>query len=229
MADKKIEQVQADAVIGKAKDFWGKNGKIITIASVAIILLAGGWYGYKAFVKEPREKKAREVIFKAEEYYRMDSASLAVNGDGVNWGFAKIADKYGNTKAGNLAKYYAGSCYIKLNDNEKAVKYLKKFSTSSKPLQQRAYKLLADAYADLGKNSDALSYYKKAAAQFPEDKAFSGESLLMAAYLSHKVMNDSKTAVELYKEIKDKYPAGSTQAQQADMYLGQLGVYSDNN
>ena len=38
-------------------------------------------------------------------------------------------------------------------------------------------------------------------------------------------MKDSKQAIELYKEIKEKFPR-SQQAFDADSYLAQLGVYS---
>lgn len=229
MADKTMEQLQQEAVVGKAKDFWGKYGKITTIVSLAVILLAGGWYGYNNFIKAPKEKKAEDKIFKAEEYFRMDSLNLALNGDGRNWGLLKVADSYSGTKAGERASFMAGVCYIKLNENDKAIKYLKKVSTSSKVLQARAYKLLGDAYGDLGKGKEALEYYKKSAYHFPEDKASSAEALFMAAYLSHKVLNDNKGAIELYKEIKEKFPAGTQQYQQADMYLAQLGVYSNAN
>ena len=228
MSDKKtvLPQEHNEAVIEKAKDFWGKYGKMTTIASVIVILLAGGWYGYNKFIKAPNVQKAADAIFKAEEYYRMDSINLALNGDGRNWGFLKVADKYGSTDAGNLANFYAGSCYLKLNENEKAIKYLKKFSSSSKPAQARAYKLMADAYGDMGNGKEAVSYYKKAAYHFEKEEGFAADALLMAAYMSHKVLNDSKTAIELYKEIKEKFPS---QSQQADMYLAQLGVYSTNN
>jgi hypothetical protein len=228
MSDKKtvLPQENDQAVIDKAKDFWSKYGKITTIASVIVILLAGGWYGYNKFIKAPNVQKAADAIFKAEEYYRMDSINLALNGDGRNWGFLKVADKYGSTDAGNLANFYAGSCYLKLNENEKAIKYLKKFSSSSKPTQARAYKLIADAYGDMGNGKEALSYYKKAASHFEKEEGFAADALLMAAYMAHKVLNDNKTAIELYKEIKEKFPS---QGQQADMYLAQLGVYSTNN
>lgn len=227
MSDKKIVQDQdsGEAVIAKAKDFWGKYGKILTIASVVVILAAGGWYGYKNFVQKPKEVKAADAMYKAEEYFRMDSIALALNGDGQYMGFLKIIDKYGGTDAGNLANFYAGSCYIKLNDNEKAIKYLKKFSTSSGMVQARAYKLLGDAYADLGKNKDAFDYYKKAGHHFEKDIMGSAESLFLAAYLAQRTLNDPKAATELYKEIKEKFP-NTQQAVDADTYLAQMGVYS---
>ena len=103
-----------------------------------------------------------------------------------------------------------------------------KFSSDSKPVQARAYKLLGDAYGDLGKNSDALSYYKKAAAHFEKDDVASAEYLFDAAYFADRVMKDSKEAISLYKELKEKFPK-TQQASDADNYLAQLGVYNTTN
>jgi len=229
MADKKNvpESKHDEMVIAKAKDFWTKFSKPIMIASTVIIVAVGGWYIYQNFFKKPKEEKAVEAMFKAEEYYRIDSANLALNGDGQYDGFLKIISKYGGTDAANLANFYAGDCYIKLNDNEKAVKHLKKFSSSSKLVQARAYKLLGDAYADMGKNADALSYYKKAARHNEDDENSSAEYLFLAAYLADRVIKDTKEATGLYKELKEKFPK-SQQGYDADKYLAQMGVYTTN-
>lgn len=230
MADKK--QVQGadhdELVVAKAKDFWAKYNRPIIIVCSVIILAFGGFYVYNNYVKGPKEAKAADAMFKAEEYYRMDSVNLALNGDGQYDGFLRIIKKYSGTDAANLANFYTGSCYIKLNDNENAVKYLKKFSTSSKPIQARSYKLLADAYADLGKNADALDYYKKAARHFEADKTSSAEALFMAAYFADRMMKKPKDAIALYKELKQKYP-NTEQGREADNYLAQLGVYNAEN
>ena len=109
---------------------------------------------------------------------------LALNGDGINPGFEKIISQFGGTKAGNLARYYAGSAALKMGDFNKAVKYLKDFETDAKQVQARAYKLLGDAYAELGKNKEALDSYIKGGREFPEDEANASESLYMAAYLA---------------------------------------------
>ena len=218
----------SEVVIAKAKSFWDKYSKPLMIVSTLIILVIGGWYVYQNFFQKPKEAKAIEAMFRAEEYYRLDSVNLALNGDGQNLGFVKIVDKFGGTKAGKLASFYAGSCYLKLNDYEKAVKYLKKFSSSSELVQARAYKLLGDAYADWGKNDEALSNYKKAGRHFVKDEANSPEYLFAAAYFADKVMKNQKEAISLYKELKEKYPR-SQQAFDADNYLAQMGVYSTEN
>ena len=225
MADKKHEVDAGEVIIEKAKDFWGKNNKIIMIICSIIIVLVAGYYIYQNYFKSPQEAKAVEAIFKAEEYFRMDSVNQALNGDGQYMGFLKVIDKFGGTDAGKLANYYAGSCYIKLGDNEKALKYLKKFSSSSKPVQARAYKLMGDASADLGKNADALDYYKKAARHFEKDEVNSSDYLFMAAYLADRILKDKKEAIELYQELKEKFPQ-TQQGFEAEKYLAKLGVYN---
>lgn len=216
-----------EVVVERAKDFWARNSRAITIAGLAIILLGGIYLGYKKFVKEPNETKASESLFKAEDYFRADSLQMALNGDGINPGFLKIIDKYGSTKAGNLAKFYAGACYLQLGNAANAAKYLKDFDTDAKAVQSRSYKLLGDAYAEQGKNSDALSAYEKAAHHFEADEASSSEYLFIAAYFAQRVANDPKKAVELYQELKSKYPR-TQKGFEADKYLAQLGVYSDD-
>lgn len=226
MAVKKNVQDEdsGEVVIAKAKDFWDRYNKPILVISSIIIILVGGYYIYLGFFKNPREAKATDAIFKAEEYYRMDSLNQALNGDGMYPGFLKVIQQYGNTDAGNLARFYAGDIYLKMGDNERAITQLKKFKTSSKIVQARSYKLLADANADLGKNQEALDYYKKAARYFEKDETNSAEYLFMAAYFADRVVKDQKQAIELYKELKQKF-SKTSQGQQADNYLAQLGVY----
>ena len=229
MAEKKnVQTIQSnEEVIAKAKDFWTRYSKIIIGVGGGLLLLVGGYYVYQNYFEKPKEEKAADAMFKAEEYYRLDSINLALNGDGQYAGFLRIISKYKGTDAANLARFYAGSCYLKLDDNTNAIKQLKEFSTDAKQIQQRAYKLLGDAHADLGKNAEALNYYKKAAHYFEEDQANSAEALFMAAYLSDRVLKNQKEAIELYKELKEKYPQ-TQQGMEADTYLAQLGVYNVN-
>lgn len=216
---------ESDIVVERAKDFWSRYNRPVLLLCAAIIVVGGGYLAYKYLVKAPKEKKAAEAIFKAEEYYRMDSLKLALNGDGQYPGFEKVISQYGGTDAGNLAKFYAGASYLKLGDLNKAVKYLKEFSSSADQVSARAYKLLADAYADQGKNADALSNYKKAAHQFETDEQSSAEYLFLAAYFADRVMNDKKAAIDLYKELKKNY-SQTQYAAEADKFLAQAGVYT---
>jgi tetratricopeptide (TPR) repeat protein len=206
--------------------FWERNGKLVSYALVAVILVVGGFLGYKYLVTEPNEKKAGVAMFRAEEYYRMDSARLALNGDNVNAGFLKVISRYSGTKAANLADFYAGSCYLKLGDYNNAVKYLKDFSSSVEQVQIRAYGLLGDAYSELNRKQDAADQYKKAGTYFEKDNLFSPEYLFRAGYL-YESMGKTQDAIEMYQLIKDKYP-GSQRGFDIDKYLARLGVIKNN-
>jgi tetratricopeptide (TPR) repeat protein len=220
-----VQDDDAAKIVYRAKGFWDKYSKPIIIAGLAVIVVAGGWFAYKKLVAEPKENTANEAIWKAEQYLEKDSLSLALNGDGKNAGFEKVAKNYGGTKAGNLAKYYAGLCYLKLNNPTKAVDYLKDFSTDSKEFQMLSYFRLADAYSDLNKNSDAINFYDKAGHAFTEDEANSAEALFRAGFLS-EVAGKNDDAVKYYKEIKEKYPR-TTPGSQIDKYLARLGTLTN--
>jgi predicted negative regulator of RcsB-dependent stress response len=216
-------KADGDLVVDRAKDFWSNYGRIVMIAGGALILLVGGWFAYQNFIKAPKETKASEALWKAEDYFGKDSLKQALSGDGQAAGFEKVISQYGGTESGNLANFYAGVVALKSGDNNKAIKYLKDFSTDSKLIQARAYKLLGDAYANNGNNSEALSNYKKASKEFEKDVQSSAEYLFTAAFFADRVLNDKKQAIELYTELKKKYP--NTQfGFEADKYLAQAGV-----
>lgn len=210
-----------EKVVDSARDFWGKNNKVITYVLAGLVVVVGGYFAYKNFYKSPAEAKATEAIWKAEDYYRQDSFQLALNGDGVNAGFLKAITKYGGTKAGNLSKFYAGACYMQLGDFNNAIKHLKDFSTSQVEVKLRATGLLGDAYSELGKKQEAIDQYKKAGTLFDKDDVNSPEYLFRAAMLNQE-LGKNKEAIELLHTIKDKYPR-SQRASDVDKYLGKLG------
>ena len=219
-------RTESEAVVERAKDFWGRFGKPLSIALGAVVLLVGGYLIYKNFVQAPKEKKAADAIFMAEQYFAQDSLDKALNGDSQYMGLEKVISQYGGTPAGNRARFIAGAIYVKKGNFDKAISHLKEFDGDDAiQVQARAYKLLGDAYAEKGNGKEALDYYKKAARHFEDDDAFASEALFLAAYLSDKVLNDKQGAIELYKEVKTKY-AQTQWGFEADKYLAQNGVYN---
>ena len=216
-----VEKSTEERVVDSARDFWGKNNKVITYALAGLVVIVGGYLAYTQLYKKPAEAKAAEAIWKAEDYYRLDSFKLALEGDGQNAGFLKAIKTHSGTKAGNLAQFYAGSCYMQLGDFNNAIKYLKDFSTSQVEVEVRATGLLGDAYSELGKKEEAISYYKKAGSLFDKDDINSPEYLFRAAML-YQDMGKNKEAIEVLHQIKDKYPS-SQRAFEVDKYLGKLG------
>ncbi len=222
MSDKRTETAERNDAVNKVDAFWKKNQKIITYVGLAIILVIGGWYAYKQYVVKPNEEKAQAAIFKAEEYYRMDSLNLALNGNQADKGFLYVIKNYGGTQTGELARYYAGVCYLRLKDFDNAIKYLKEFDTDSKLVQSIAWGRLADAYSEKGDRSKAIDLYKKAGRHFPEEEVNSSEFLFRAAQLL-EIDNKKDEAIDIYKELKEKFPK-SEKGGQADRYIYRLEV-----
>ncbi|MEY4739845.1 MAG: hypothetical protein RLZZ05_1229, partial [Bacteroidota bacterium] len=93
MSDKKTVDAHDQEVVDKAISFWKKNSKKIITISVAIIVVVGGYLGYNNFIQIPKELKANEELFAAENNFRKDSFNLALNGSGSTPGFLKVISK----------------------------------------------------------------------------------------------------------------------------------------
>jgi tetratricopeptide (TPR) repeat protein len=157
-----------------------------------------------------------------QQYFAEDSSYKVLHGDGVNKGVLAIISNYSGTKTANLAKFYAGVSYLKLGKFSDAVNQLKDFTTDSKPVQMKAYGCLGDAYSELNKKAEAIDAYKKAASAFEADETNAAEYLFRAALLS-EVSGNSKEALDLYKQLKDKFPA-TMRGSQADKYIYRLSI-----
>ena len=203
-------------------DFVKNNKKGLTYALTALVIGLAGYFGYTEMYQKPREEKAADAMFAAEKYFAMDSSNLVLNGDGSSKGVLYVINQFGGTKAANLAKYYAGISYYRTNDFNKAIEYLKDFSTSAKQVQAIAYGTTGDAYSELKNTDEAISYYKKAGAHFSEDEAISSEYLYRAAALL-ELNGKAVDAVEIYKNIKSKYPK-SEKGLLADKFINKLKV-----
>lgn len=216
----KTEDFDLHATADRAQDFYAKNKNAINIGLLAVVVLIAGFFGYNRFIKAPNEQKAQEAIFQAQNYFAVDSFKLALNGDGNNYGFLQVVDKFGGTKAGNLAKYSAGVCYVKLGDYQKGIDILKSFSSKDLVIQSLANGLIGDAYMELNKADDAVSYYKKAGAG---DNELTSPIYLLRAGLALEKANKPQEAIAVYQEIKQKYPQ-TNEGREMEKYLARLGV-----
>jgi tetratricopeptide (TPR) repeat protein len=235
MSEKKVHKTEVD-VIEKARGFWEDYNKPVIYIGSAIILLLAGWTIYKYMFKLPKEEKANDIVFVTQKYFaefsnatdsnKIKLATLVLNGDGTNPGALKIINNYSGTAAANLCEYYAGACYLHIGQFDKAIKYLKDFDADgASQIKSRAYGMIADADAELNKNDDALSYYKKAADVNAKDDYTSSEFLFKAALFA-ETTGKTKDAIDLFKKIKMDYPL-TEKAANVDRYLARLGEFSE--
>ncbi len=74
--------------------FYEKNKKTISTATTIIVGAIVLYFGYTKLYKAPAEEKGGYCPLFPQMYLQADSVNMALNGDGKNLGFSKIAKKY---------------------------------------------------------------------------------------------------------------------------------------
>lgn len=199
-AEKSLQEVEV--ALTRTEQFVEKNQNTILIVAAAIVLIIAGIWAYSSLYKEPLKKEAQASIFNAQYYFEVDSFATALNGDGVNDGFLQVIDNYGSTPAGELAKYYAGICYLNLGQFAEAKDMFKSFSSDDEALNTMAQGLIGDAESELGNADAAISAYKKA--------ANAGNEIASPLFLkklgdAYRAAGNKAEAKAAYKQIKDNY------------------------
>ncbi len=217
MAEKDKDQViDITETIDKAEHYVQENKKSLSIIGGAIVLVIGGYLGYTNFIVKPQEENAQKQMFVAERYFQNDSLDLAINGDGNFPGFLQIIDDYGSSNSANLAHYYLGICYLKKGQYEKAIEYLSGYDAEDDVTGAIALGGIGDANLELGKNDEAMNYYRKAAEW--DDNSFTAPLYMKKQAMVYELQNDSKSALEIYEKIKKDFPT-STEGRDMDKYI----------
>ncbi len=190
----------------------GITGAIILIAIIVI-----GSFAYKSYIKSSNNEAATKLA-KGQDYFQKGQFDVALNGDNVGYpGFVKIAAQYSSTESGNLANLYAGLSYYYKGDYDKAIKHLEDFDAQDDQfISNNGIAALGNCYAKKGNYDKAIDLLKKAASK-ADNPVVSPACLIQAGELLEK-QNKKDEALELYKEVKDKYPS-SAEAQTIDKYI----------
>lgn len=215
------KNLEVSGIIAKTEQFIEKNKKKLTIVAAAIVVVALAIWAYVALVAQPRQVRAAEDMFAAEQWFNEGNFEQALNGNDQYMGFADIIDEYGSTKSGNLAKYYAGICQLNLGQYNEAIDLLKSYKGKDLFTGAEALMLIGDAYAELENAADAAKYYEKAAAK--SQNLIVAPTALWKAGMMHISLGNNEAAVKVFQQIKDNYPE-SPEYSEADKYI----AYAEN-
>ena len=216
------EEVAVAEAVSKTERFFEENGKKVVIAIVALLILVAGGYAYKYLVKDKNEVAAAELIVAAQENFAGETPNydLALNGNESGAGFLTVIEEYGSTKAGNIAKHYAGICYLHLGDLEKAAEYLAKYKAVSglaaEIINAQNLGLQGDVAVEQGDYAKAAKFFKKAVAA--SENNYTAPLYLYKQGLALAAAGEVEAAKACYKSITEKYP-NSSEAREAEKLL----------
>ena len=220
MAKQEIKQEQmlnVGEAVSRSEEFINKNKKtIIGVVCAIVVLIAGSVLVSTQYLK-PREQKAAEALFAGERYFQNGDYETALNGDQNEYaGFEAVIDEFGGTKAGKLAKAYAGLSLAKLGRYEEAIPYLKGFKGNDAMVAPSVLAALGNCYAHVGDEAQAAATLVKAARK-ADNNLLSPAYLVQAGQIYEK-LGQKADALNVYQEVKDKY-YGSAQAMDIDRYI----------
>lgn len=196
-------QEPEEGFLEKVIKWYRKQEKMVNAVTIGIVVVVLLIMFYTLYWAPKRQAKAEVAIYKAEQYFAMDSVQTALNGDGTCEGLLDVIKTYPCTKTADRARFMAGSCYMKAGQLDDAIKMLKKCSTKSKMVSVQALGLIGDAYWEKNDLSSAAKYYKKATKKYPND-------LLTPMYLLRYAMvceaqGEWNKAIKAYETIQKEY------------------------
>jgi tetratricopeptide (TPR) repeat protein len=213
--------VDVEEVYSKTERYIEENKKSLAIIIGAILAIIAGYFAWSKLYVGPKELEAQKEMFMAEKYFENDSINKAINGDGNYNGFKYIVDEYGMTKSGNLAHYYLGICYLKKGEFQNAIDQLKEYDGEDQVVAPIAIGAIGDANMELGKTSEAVDFYVKAAKQ--SQNSFTTPIYLFKAGLAYEQLKDFKNAVKVYEQIKSDFPE-STEGRDIEKYIAKARI-----
>ena len=191
--------VAVEEALGRTEQFIENNQKIMMYVIMGIIVIVLAYFGYQRLYISPMEDNAQEEIFMAQKYFEMDSLNRALNGDGNALGFLDIIDDYGRTNTGNLARYYAGVCYLRMGNFEEAINYLEQHDPVDQIVGPMAIGALGDAYLELNEPDRAVDYYMDAAEENVND--FTTPMFLYKAGMTYELLGEYEDAFKVYDRL----------------------------
>jgi tetratricopeptide (TPR) repeat protein len=217
--EKKSEDTLLDLSQAKqqATSFFDRNQKMIVGILGGLLLIVGGWFGYRNLIQLPKEQKAMSQMWRAQMQFEQDSFQMALENPGGGYlGFLQITKEFGGTKAGNLANYYAAICYLNLGNFDAALSFLQDFKPDGIVGPTLKYGSLGDVYSELNQMDKAMESYRKSAEA--SDNQLLTPYYLKKLALLHEMQNETDKALEIYRRIKSDYP-NSNEALSIDKYI----------
>ena len=188
-----------------------------SIAAVLIVILAVG-----AFIFSHRSGQADTAFGAAMQAYQTPLAapgqqippgvktfaSAAERAKAANQLFVKVADDYGMTSSGKLARYFAGLTYVEAGQSGQAESTLKQVAGGwNNDLASLAKLALAQLYRQTSRDAQAIEVYNDLTAH-PSSAVPSGTAQLQLADL-YEAENKPEMAKKIYAQLKDKDAKGA--------------------
>jgi len=236
---RQLKQDRFAATVAQEVAWVGEHRKQLIISAVVVAILVAASFGLW-YWNSRRDEAAGVKFGEAEKLYRAPIVaagtpstpenpvfpSAADRAKAALKLFTAVADQYGSTNSGKIARYFSGLCYRDMGDFQSAEAALKKSSESGdNDLRALAKFALAELYAAQNRLNDAAAVYNDLAAH-PATTVSRATALLQLAqmYEDHKQLAPARDAYQQVVKSDPKSQAGLYAQQKVTELNAQLGT-----
>lgn len=199
--------------------FYERNKAAVIAGGIGIIAVVALSVGYFIYMNQ-QETQAQELLGMAEGQLMRGQFETALYGDDERTlGFVQIANNFGRTNAGNLAKYYAAVSEYELGNYQSALDFIKEYNAPQGIMGVSPTSLHGSILTELERYEDAANMFLRAA-NMDNNSTTTPYNLLKAA-LAYKEAGRNNRAIEMVDRILDEY-GNSQQVANAQRLKGQL-------
>jgi tetratricopeptide (TPR) repeat protein len=212
------QELREDKVVtayARAYQFADENRTMIYAAIagiIVLILLIVGWVWYQ----NRQGEIAQDHLGRILTVYERGDYRQALDGTEARLGLRAIADDFGRTDAGNMARFYAADAHYQLGEYDQAREYFARFSKSDDLIGASALAGEAAIYESRGEFRRAGDLYRRAAQHY--ESAASSPQYFLSAGRAYEAAGEYDRARDAYQAIVDNFPE-SQLAANVDAYI----------
>jgi predicted negative regulator of RcsB-dependent stress response len=221
--DLKKDEIRDRIVSGVESVASHQQALWIVVAAALVVALAV--FGWNTYAKRQTAKAAAALddsmkIFQARiraagepadpiEITYLDEKNKYTDADKK---FLQVANQYGHTKPGQMARYYAALSEVQLKQYGEAEKNLSQvISGGDENLAGLAKFQMAEVYRQENKGAQAVDLYKQLS---DKPSIFVPKPMAMLALADYYRKTDPAQAAKLYNQIKQEFPDAAQDAEQ---------------
>jgi len=216
--------VNVGDVYTRTEQFVDRNRKLLALGLGGVAVLFVLFFAWQYLYKNPREKEAANIIWKAQQWMEAEDPELALSGDGEYEGFEDVIEKYSGTRAARLAHFYSGVIYRDKGDFETALGHFLEADFNDETVGVLAMGNAGDMYVELDKLEEGAKWLERAAraAAGSDARDFLGPMYLLKSARAYMELGKDNRAKGLLQQVTDNFDTKSPEYNEAAKLLAML-------
>lgn len=199
--------------------FIENNRNLVYGLLIGAVVIVALFFGY-SYMQSNRNSEALALMSTAVAKYEAGEYDAALDGDMSFAGLLEVAEDFGNTTSGNLARFYAADASFRTGRLDRALEFFQSYDKGANFLGASALAGEAAIYETNDDHPAAADLYLRAANLFTS--AVTSPDYLQKAAREYQVAGENAAARRVYLRLQEDFPT-SSEAQNVDYFLAQIG------